>query len=97
METIASLYNFITDKTVSVPLGELIIFITFISFFLLYGNHKMGLLVTFCFVLYWGFIINFNYFVSILGETSIGLPIYLLSGISMVILIILGFFLESRE
>lgn len=97
METIATLYDFITDKTISVPLGELIIFITFISFFLLYGNHRMGLITTFCFVLYWGFIINFNYFVSILGETSIGMPIYVLSGVSMVILIIVGFFLEPND
>ena len=97
MGIFANFYNFITDKSLSVPLGELMIFIIFISMFLLYGRHKLGLICTFCFVLYWGFFINFRYFLTILDETTIGMPLYIFSGIAMLMLIITDFFLESSD
>lgn len=96
METIKTLINFFSDKELSVPLGQVAILVIINSFCLLVGKHKLGLLISYVFVLFWGFILNKDYFVAILGGTSWGLAIYAISGFAMVIMFILGFFHDSK-
>ncbi|MGD0282988.1 MAG: hypothetical protein ABSB95_11570 [Dissulfurispiraceae bacterium] len=80
-----------------IPFGQVLIFVVVNSFCLLMGKHKLGLLITYCFVLFWGFISNREYFIDHFGHTSWGLVVYVLSGILMVIVLIIGFFQPSRD
>ncbi len=96
MEFISSILNFLSDKELSIPLGQVIIFVIINSFCLLLGKHKLGLLISYCFVMYWGFIFNHTYFINILGKTTWGLSIYILSGVAMFILAVIGFFQDNR-
>jgi hypothetical protein len=81
----------------SIPFGQVLIFVVINSFCLLFGRHKLGLLITYCFVLYWGFISNREYFIDRFGHTSWGLVVYALSGILMVVVFIIGFFQSDRD
>jgi hypothetical protein len=95
MDIVASFLAFINDKDLSVPLGEVITFVFINSFCLLSGRFKLGLLISYCFVFYWGFLFNKNYFVDILGSTNLGLYVYALSGFAMIIIAIIGFLVKE--
>lgn len=97
MEFINSLLNFFSGKEFSVPLGQVIIFVTINSFCLLFGKHKLGLLISYCFVIYWGFIFNHTYFMGIFEGTTWGLPVYIFSGVAMFILSVIGYFQDNKE
>lgn len=75
----------------SIPFGEVMIFVVINSFCLLLGRYRLGLLVTYSFVLFWGFISNREYFVDRFGQTTMGMVIYVTSGLAMVIIFIIGF------
>lgn len=90
------LYDFISGETFSIPLGQVIMFVILNSIALLLGRYKLGLLVSYCFVFYWGFIFNRGYFIDLLGNTSWGLVLYAFSGLAMPILALIGFFRSSR-
>ena len=44
------LTNFFTDKSLSVPLSQVMLFALIITLCMLFGRHKMGLLVSYAFV-----------------------------------------------
>ncbi|GAB4389757.1 MAG: hypothetical protein Kow0025_17140 [Thermodesulfovibrionales bacterium] len=89
--------DFLSDKQFSIPLGEVIIFVILNSLCILFGKYKLGLLLSYCFVFYWGFVANLRYFVNILGDTSYGMIGYIFFGIAMLLLAIVGFFTEAKE
>ena len=83
---------FLTDKSMSVPLGQVLLFALLLTLCMLFGRHKLGLLVSYAFVFFWGFIFNRNYFIDLLGNTSIGLYTYTLFGFFMAVLAVIGMF-----
>ncbi|MBI3600152.1 MAG: hypothetical protein HY097_05870 [Nitrospinae bacterium] len=95
MDIVIAFLEFINDKDLSIPLGEVITFVFINSLCLLSGRFKLGLLISYCFVFYWGFLFNKDYFVDILGNSSMGLYIYALSGFAMIIIALIGFFVED--
>ncbi|MBZ0156688.1 MAG: hypothetical protein K8I29_10840 [Alphaproteobacteria bacterium] len=98
MQALSNFLRFFTDtSTLTIPFGQMLIFVVINSFCLLLGKYKLGLLVSYCFVLFWGFISNREFFIDTFGQTTWGLIIYVLSGIVMVVVLIIGFFQSSRE
>ncbi|MCX8070484.1 MAG: hypothetical protein N2738_08275 [Thermodesulfovibrionales bacterium] len=91
MAFIKNFLDFMSDVDFAVPLGQVIIFVIINSICLLFGKYKTGLLVSYCFVLYWGFIFNLKYFVSVFGSTAWGLPVYIFAGVAMAIIIVIKF------
>jgi hypothetical protein len=84
--------TFFSDKSLSVPLNQVILFALVITLCMLFGKHKMGLLVSYAFVFYWGFIFNRPYFIDMLGNNTIGLYAYTIFGFGMAVLSIVGMF-----
>ncbi|MCC6347180.1 MAG: hypothetical protein IT388_08350 [Nitrospirales bacterium] len=98
MQALDTILKFIADTSMlAIPFGQMLIFVVINSFCLLFGKYKLGLLVSYCFVLFWGFISNREFFIDTFGQTTWGLIIYALSGIVMVVVLIVGFFQSSRE
>lgn len=98
MELIKSILEFFSDmEFFSVPFGQIIFFVVLNSLCLLFARYKLGLLLSYCFVFYWGFISNREHFIDKLGNTTWGLVVYALSGIFMVVIFIIGFFQSSRD
>ena len=69
---------------------EEILFTLLMTLCMLFGRHKLGLLISYAFVFFWGFIFNRSYFIDMLGNTTMGLYTYALFGFSMVVLATLG-------
>lgn len=82
--------RFLADQTFNVPLGQVLVFTLLLTFCLLLGKDKLGLMISYSFVFYWGFIFNQDHFVSLLGETSIGLYLYGVFGLCMALLALVG-------
>ncbi len=89
--------NVLTGKEFTIPVWEVILFVIIISACLLLGRNRMGLVASYCFVFYWGFISNMTNFTTMLGNSSWGMPLYVFSGFLMFIVAITGFFVESRD
>ena len=97
MESLSELAGFFSDREFAIPLWEVIVFIILISFCLLFGRNRLGLVTSYCFVFYWGFIFNSGNFSIMLGNTAWGMPLYVFSGFMMVIIVVTGFFIESKD
>lgn len=81
---------FLSDKTLSVPLSQVLFFTLLMTLCLLFGRHKLGLLISYSFVFFWGFVFNRSYFVDLLGNNSSGLYTYTFFGFLMAVLAVVG-------
>ncbi|MFQ5673055.1 MAG: hypothetical protein ACE5G9_08165 [Nitrospinales bacterium] len=95
MDFVNSMINFLSDKQFSVPLGQMLLFAFMISICFFLSKHKMGLLISYTFVFYWGFFFNRGFFIDILGYATTGFFIYVFSGVITATLIFIGFFREE--
>ncbi len=84
--------TFLSDKSLSVPLSQVLLFTLLMTLCMLFGRHKLGLLISYAFVFFWGFVFNRNYFIDMLGNTTAGLYTYTLFGFFMAVLAIIGMF-----
>ena len=91
------LYGFFIGKELSVPMGQIIIFVVVNSLFLLYERHRAALLLSYGFVFFWGFVFNYTYFRDLLGGSTVGLQVYTFFGVFILILVAIGFILEDRD
>ncbi|MFQ5715483.1 MAG: hypothetical protein ACE5GQ_00110 [Nitrospinales bacterium] len=91
----SELLNFLADNSLNVPLGQVLLFVLLIAICFFLGRHKLGLLISYAFVFYWGFIFNRAYFVDVLGETTFGLYIYVFCGLVTAVMVFIGFWLRD--
>ena len=96
MDFINAVSEFLADKQFAVPLSTVVLFMILNTLCLLLGHHRLGLLISYCFVMYWGFIVKFDYFVDSLGRTTSGLTIYMLAGMAMFATVIAALFMERK-
>ncbi|HOJ71500.1 MAG TPA: hypothetical protein PK864_07415 [Syntrophorhabdaceae bacterium] len=89
--------DFFIGKDFAVPIWEVMLLVVINSICLLLGRHRLGLIVSYLFVFYWGFIINRGYFIDFLGNMTWGLYIYAISGVFMLIVTVLGFFIKGNR
>ncbi len=97
MEIINVIGSFFSGKEFAIPLWEVIVFVLVISLCLLFGRNRLGLIISYSFVFYWGFISNMTHFSNMLSHNSWGMPLYIFSGFLMFIVAITGFFVESKD
>ncbi|MBT4622407.1 MAG: hypothetical protein HOC04_15000 [Nitrospina sp.] len=87
--------SFLADKSFAVPLSQVLLFTLLMTLCMLFGRHKLGLMVSYAFVFYWGFVFNRSYFIDLLGNTSTGLYSYAVFGFLMAVLAVIGMFKKS--
>ena len=61
----------------TVYLWEIGLLLVFQSFCLVFGKNKLGLLITYMFVAYWGLIAHKDIFIDRFGVTNMGMYVYL--------------------
>ena len=91
MNFITAIFDLFSKNDISIPIGQLALFLTINSLCLLFGKHKMGLLISYCFVFYWGFILNKELLLGSFGNGGIGMTVYILAGLVMFVSVIIGF------
>ena len=94
MELMVGIGDYFGDAELSVPLAQVILFTFLIAFCFFFGRHKLGLLISYSFVFYWGFVFNRQNFINMLGDSSLALYIYSVGGTFTAILVLIGFFKE---
>lgn len=84
--------GFLYTTELVIPVGQVVfyMFLSTLCFFL--RKYKLGLMTSFAFVFYWGFLQSNVSFVDVLGKPTLGLFIYLFSGLMLAALALVGFF-----
>ena len=97
IEYLSSLHQFFLGKEFIVPLWEFIVYAVITSSCLLLGKHRIGLIIAYGGVFYWGFILNYYNFLDMLNSTAYGFQLYVLFGCSMLIIAVVGFFTGPKD
>lgn len=87
--------EFLSMNEFSIPVAQIVsyVFISTLSFF--FRRYKMGLMVSFSYVFYWGFVHGSEIFIDKMGKATPGLIIYLFCGLMLAVLVVVGFFREE--
>ena len=75
----------------------MMLFMVLVSFCLIFRRHQLGLVGTYAFVFYLGFLMNENIFVTPSGETSWTTYLYAASGIWVISIVLIGLFKQKPE
>lgn len=84
--------DLLSDEEFSVPAMQVFLLMLMNSVCLLLGRFKLGLLVSYCFAFYWGFVFNRDYFVDAHAVTPTSLAVYAIGGSGMLVVALVGFF-----
>ncbi len=76
---------------------DITLFVAFVSYCLFFKKHELGLIGTFVFVYYLGFIFGKAPFISLGGEASWWVYLYGLTGLASVGLFLIGFFYKKPD
>jgi hypothetical protein len=91
VESFDVLGGLFSDGDFAVPALQVFLLMLMNSICLLLGRFKLGLLVSYCFAFYWGFVFNRDYFVSAQAVTPAGLAVYAVAGLAMLVVAVIGF------
>jgi hypothetical protein len=78
MEFLNQIAGFLVDKQFSVSIAQVAALMIFLSLCLLWGKNKLGLMGSYIFVAYWGFMENRASFLSLFGEPTVGMYAYVI-------------------
>ena len=87
--------GFLSATEFTIPVGQIIFYMLFSTFCFLFRKYKLGLMISFAFVFNWGFIHSSVNFIDMVGRPTLGLFVYLISGILITVLALVGFFHEE--
>ena len=87
--------GFLYTTELVIPVGQIVayMFLSTLCFFL--KKYKLGLMTSFAFVFYWGFLQSSVSFVDMLGQPTLGLFMYLFSGLMLATLDLAVFFMAD--
>lgn len=79
-----------------VPLPQMAVYVFIITICMLLRRLKLGITTSYMFVLYWGYFYNREQFVNLYGEATTYMTIYIISGLVILVLGIISFFLSEK-
>jgi hypothetical protein len=77
-----------------IPAWQIGLFVALFSLLLLSGRSYLSIVVTYLFILYWGFILHWPDFVAAAEGSSLALTLYIVSGLVIALLAVLAFFYQ---
>jgi len=96
MEMTNSLSQLYSGGTLSLPLEQFVILIGISFFCLINGRHKMGFLLSYFFIYYWGIIMNRSYWLGLFEGSWAGMVFMIAVGLSFAMAGLLGVFQKER-
>ena len=87
--------EFLSTNEFSIPVGQIVSYMFISTICFLLKRYKLGLMVSYAYVFYWGFLHASINFVDMMGKPTPGLIIYLFSGLMMAVLVVVGFFRDE--
>jgi len=85
-------FAFLSDNNLAIPLAQVVIYMFICAFCFLFQKYKLGLIISYSFVFYWGFIFGGEYFVNLQGENMLELYVYLACGLITAVMAVISFF-----
>ena len=83
---------FLSDNNLTIPLAQVVMYMFICAFCFLFQKYKLGLIISYCFVFYWGFVFGGEYFVNLEGKNMLELYVYLACGLITAVLAVISFF-----
>lgn len=77
-----------------IPAWQMGLFVGLVGLFMLQGRIQLGLIATYLFVLYWGFILSWPSFIVAAGGNLSALTLYIVCGLTITFLAVLAFFCQ---
>ncbi len=97
MQGLSEAMEFLSGKVFFISLGQITFMFLACFLCLLYGKHKTGLLLSYFFIFYWGFVSNRIYWLEVFGDSGIGLMMYFGTATAIALMGVLGFFQTDRR
>lgn len=89
--------GFLYTSELVIPVGQVVFYMFLSTLCFLLKKYKLGLMTSFAFVFYWGFLQSSVSFVDVLGKPTLGLFIYLFFGLMLASLALVGFFMDDEK
>ncbi len=78
-----------------IPVGQMLSYTFFSTLCFILRRYKLGLMISFGYVFNWGFLHGMANFIDMVGRPTMDLFFYLVSGLTMAILVLVGLFREE--
>jgi hypothetical protein len=88
--------GFLSTHEISIPFGQMVSYMFFSTLSFYFKRYKMGLMISFAYTFNWGFLHNSAIFADAMGRPTLGLFVYLASGLMMAVLVVVSFFREKE-
>ncbi len=75
-----------------IPAWQMILFVAMAAAFLLFGRYQLNFVMTYLFVLYWGFSLYWSEFITAAKHTPWAFTLYGVCGLALAFLVLLSFF-----
>mgnify|MGYP006928160620 CR=1 FL=1 len=85
-----------TQKVFLISFGQIGLMFLLCFFCLITGRYKTGLLMSYFFIFYWGFVSNRMYWMELFGGEGMGLVLYLFSAIAVALIGVISIFQENH-
>jgi hypothetical protein len=95
VELFSSIGAFFATVEITIPLSQLLLLLVLSTLSLLFSKVKLALLINYIFTVYWGYFLNRDLAIEMMGESNTVAYVYFGFGISIIILAMVGFI--SRE
>lgn len=82
---------------ICVPVNQLVLLLICSTVALLFGKLKLALLVNYLFTLFWGYFVNKELLIGSGNEASSLVLIYVLFGLAVVFLAVVGFLIHRHQ
>jgi hypothetical protein len=92
MQGLSNALEFFSSKVFFISFGQIVFMFLTCFLCLLYGKYKTGLLVSYFFIFYWGFVSNRIYWMELFGDSGMGLMMYFFSATSVALMGVISFF-----
>ena len=97
MNTVDAIILMITGTTFSVSIIQVIVILTIIGIFLIWGKYRLGILIAYFYCLYWTFIAQRVILSEVFGNDRMSFFVFVFMGFSLAILGIFSLFQERNN
>jgi len=96
MNGINEMVEFFSQKVFIISFGQIALMFLLCFFCLYSGKYKMGLLLSYFFIFYWGFVSNRGHWLELFGDNGTGLVLYLFSATAIAMMGVISIFQEHH-
>lgn len=89
-------FSLFTTKSLAIPMWEFVLFVVIASVSMIAGKHKAGIILAYLFLFYWIFVAHRTTIMGYIGDSTVQVFVYAVSGAVMIAVTIMAFFIESR-